>query len=101
MAFLIAVLLAIAAVVIGSVAWPWLPVGGDPGFGVLFVAAVMALLAGAVVSWRHTRRGGSAVESAIRGIGTSVLTLALATLPVALFVVYCFSPLNPNAPCLR
>lgn len=37
----VAVLLAVVAYVVGSVAWPWLPVGGDPGLGVLFVAAAL------------------------------------------------------------
>jgi hypothetical protein len=100
-AFLIALLLAGAALVIGSVAWPYLPVEGDPGFGILLVAAVMALFAGVVVTWHQMRRGRSAVASTIRGMGAGVLTLVLAMLPVVLFVVYCFSPLNPDAPCLR
>jgi hypothetical protein len=100
MRLLIALVLAAAAFVIGSVAWPYLPVGRDAGLGVLLVASILAVLAGAGFGLREARRGASAGRSAVRGIGLSAMTLALAMLPVVLFLAYCFTPLNPDAPCL-
>lgn len=50
---------------------------------------------------RRIQAGESPLGSVARGVGTGLLTLVLAMLPVALFVVYCFSSLNPDAPCLR
>ena len=101
-AFFLAVLLAAIAVVVGTLGYRWLPVGGDAGLGVLFVAVVMALLATAVIAWRERRRGRPVLQSALRAAGTGILTFVLALIPVVVFVVYCFSSLvNPDAPCIR
>src|SRR3954462_15139094 len=100
MRWVVALALAVAAFAIGSSQTRHLPVGNDAGFGVLFVAAVFAALATVFYAWREARRGRPPLRSALRGMGVGITVLVVAMAPVVLFVIYCFTPLNPNAPCL-
>jgi hypothetical protein len=73
----------------------------DQGWPFIYAAVAAAILVLAYVA-RLSARAGMALDRAVgRGIVAGAVTLMLAVLPLVAFLVYCFSPINPDAPCIR